>query len=123
MDREDRMHTLTQQDPTGKSAHEKGSKLDAGKPRIGLVLGGFALALTEVSKVGTFGANKYTDNGWMSVPKGIDRYTDALHRHLLAEAAGEANDPESELLHAAHTAWNALSRLELILRKRNKKRK
>jgi len=114
---------LNQQDPTGKSAHEKGSKLDAGKPRIGLVLGGFALALTEVSKVGTFGANKYTDNGWMSVPKGIERYTDALHRHILAEATGEANDPESELLHAAHTAWNALSRLELILRKRNKKRK
>lgn len=96
--------------------HAPGAKLDHGKPRHGLVLGGFARALTEVAKVGTFGANKYTDNGWVSVPNGQARYTDALYRHLSAEAKGELNDGESELLHAAHAAWNALARLDLLLR-------
>jgi Domain of unknown function (DUF5664) len=100
-------------DPNGLSAHTPGAKLDANKLRMGLVLQGFARALAEVSAVGTYGANKYTDNGWVSVPKGVERYTDALYRHLLAT---EDCDPESELLHAAHAAWNALARLELILR-------
>jgi hypothetical protein len=108
--------TMTQeQDPTGRDAHAPGAKLDAGKNRLGLVLGGFTRALQEVGKVGTFGAAKYTDNGWLSVPNGQARYTDAMFRHLLKEAEGEANDPDSKLKHAAHAAWNALARLELAL--------
>lgn len=106
---------MTPRDPTGRNPHEPGAKMDAGKPRAGLVLGGFARALTEVAKVGTFGAAKYTPDGWRSVPQGRERYTDALFRHLLSEAAGEAADPESGLAHAAHAAWNALARLELLL--------
>lgn len=106
---------MTQSDPTGRSAHEPGAKLDAGKIRASLVLGGFSRALAEVSKVGTFGAAKYTDNGWRTVPNGFERYSDAQIRHLLQEASGEQVDPESGLLHAAHTAWNALARLELLL--------
>lgn len=106
---------MAELDPTGRSAHEPGAKLDAGKPRCGLVLGGFSRALEQVAQVGTFGAAKYTDNGWRSVPAGQERYTDALWRHLLAEAQGQQADPDSGLLHAAHTAWNALARLELIL--------
>lgn len=105
-----------QADPTGRPAHEPGAKLDAGKNRIGLVLGAFALALQEVSKVGTFGANKYTDNGWLSVPNGQDRYTDAMLRHHFHHFAGEAHDPESGLLHIAHRCWNDLATLELYLR-------
>ena len=101
--------------------HVPGAKLDAGKVRVGLVLGGFAKALLEVSKVGTKGAAKYSDNGWMQVPDGINRYTDALGRHLLKDAAGEKLDPEWDLPHAAHAAWNALARLELILRNGEKK--
>ncbi|MGB0467725.1 MAG: dATP/dGTP diphosphohydrolase domain-containing protein [Pontibacterium sp.] len=93
-----------------------GIKHDAGKPRLGLVLGGFAGALTEVGRVGTFGAEKYTDDGWQTVPDGLARYTDAMMRHLLAELGGETHDPESELLHAAHAAWNALARLESMLK-------
>ena len=69
----------------------------------------------SVAMVGTYGAAKYTDNGWRSVPAGQERYTDAMLRHLLAEAQGLERDHESELLHAAHTAWNALARLELML--------
>jgi hypothetical protein len=104
----------TEKDPLGLDQHEPGAKLDAGKIRAGLVVGGFANALLEVGKVGTYGANKYTPNGWRSVPEGFDRYTDAMYRHLLYEAT-EDFDPESELLHAAHAAWNALARLELLL--------
>ena len=42
---------------------EKGVKLDNEKPRMDLVLGGFAKALYEVGRVGTFGADKYSDDG------------------------------------------------------------
>lgn len=93
--------------------HEPGTKLDAHKPRTGLVLLDFRNALTEVAKVGTFGATKYTEHGWLLVPNGYERYTDALFRHLLAN---EPYDSDSGLYHAAHTAWNALARLELLLR-------
>ena len=98
------------------SLHVPGAKDDKAKPRLGLVFEGFALALEEVGNVGTFGANKYTDNGWASVPNGQARYTDAMYRHLMAQAKGEAFDEESSLLHASHTAWNALARLEIELR-------
>jgi len=102
-------------DPNGKSANEPGSKLDHGKNRLGLIFNGFSLALQEVGKVGTFGANKYTPDGWKSVPNGVNRYTDAMYRHLMKEAAGEEIDPDSGTMHAAQAAWNALARLNLML--------
>lgn len=102
-------------DPHGKAPNEAGAKLDAGKNRLGLVLGGFSSALLAVGKVGTFGANKYTDNGWMVVPNGVERYTDAMLRHIFKEFEGEMTDMDSGLLHAAHAAWNALARLELLI--------
>ena len=105
-----------EEDPSGLDQHSPGAKLDQGKPMVSLVLGGFARALMEVAKVGTFGAKKYTPNGWMSVANGIDRYSDAKARHQLYEAMGEEHDPDSGLLHAAHEAWNALAVLELKLR-------
>ncbi len=95
--------------PTG------GVKYDAGKPRYGLVLGGFPRALERVVQVGTFGANKYSDDGWLTVDNGHARYTDAMLRHHFAEAGGEVLDGESGMLHAAHRAWNALAVLELKL--------
>ena len=93
-----------------------GIKHDQGKPRTSLVVHGFARALLEVSAVATFGADKYSANGWVSVPNGMERYTDAMYRHLLAEATGQQCDTESGLAHAAHAAWCALARLELMLR-------
>ena len=108
---------MSETDPNGKSPNTPGAKLDAGKNRLGLVLGGFALALQEVGRVGTYGAIKYTANGWKTVPNGLERYTDAMYRHQLKEAAGEAVDADTGLLHAAHAAWNALARLDLIVRK------
>lgn len=102
-------------DPHGLSPHTPGAKLDAGKIRAGLVLGGFARALLAVCEVGEYGATKYSPSGWKFVPDGVDRYTDAMHRHLLAEAAGQACDADTKLLHAAHAAWNALARLDLMI--------
>ena len=109
-----------EKDPNGLDQHQPGAKLDDGKNRLGLVLSGFARALLEVGKVGTYGANKYTDNGWKSVPNAVERYTDAMYRHLLKEALDERFDKDTELLHAAHTAWNALARLDMIIRKSTK---
>lgn len=105
-------------DPNGLNANDTGSKLDAGKNRMGLVLNGFSLALLEVGKIGTYGAIKYTDNGWQDVENGLARYTDAMLRHHFKEAAykGNPNDSDTELSHLAHRAWNALATLELHLR-------
>jgi len=103
-----------EKDPHGIGQHQPGSKLDKNKPVAG-VLGDFGLALLAVAQVGTFGAEKYSRGGWQSVPNGVERYTDALWRHLLIEHA-EIVDKDSGLKHAAHLAWNSLARLELMLR-------
>lgn len=104
-------------DPNGLNQHDAGAKLDAGKNRLGLVLLGFSRALQAVGQVDTYGAGKYTDNGWTEVEAGEQRYTDAMLRHLLREGAGESIDPETNLRHAAQVAWNALARLDLMLRR------
>ena len=70
----------SESDPNGIQQHEPGAKLDAGKNRLGLVFSGFALALQAVGAVGTYGANKYTDEGWKAVPDANKRYTDAMLR-------------------------------------------
>lgn len=96
--------------------HVPGAKLDHGKVRAALVLGAFAAALWQVARVGTFGANKYSDNGWLTVPNGEARYADAQMRHQMAHAQGEHFDEESNLLHLAHEAWNSLAKLTLFIR-------
>ena len=104
-------------DPHGTSQHASGAKLDAGKVRPSLIFNDMPRALLAVAEVATFGANKYSDGGWQHVPNGINRYTDAMDRHRLNENTEGLYDFDSELLHAQHLAWNALARLELILRK------
>ena len=111
---------VVEADPNGLAANTPGAKLDAGKVRPALVLGGFARALLEVSKVGTYGATKYTENGWMEVPNGLSRYDDAKLRHWLIEKTGVECDPDTNLAHAAHEAWNALARLDLLIRQKEK---
>ena len=57
--------------------------------------------------------------GWEAVPDGQIRYSDAMGRHILDEAVdGLWDDKEggSGELHATAVAWNALARLELIIR-------
>jgi len=110
-----------EKDPNGKSMNEPGAKADDGKVRVALTLKGFAHALWEVSRVGTFGAQKYTPNGWVTVPNGPERYEDAEARHLLKDWMGEDLDPETDIRHKAHKAWNALAVLELAIREQKAK--
>ena len=98
-----------------------GMKFDAGKPMAGLMVSDFANALLAVAEVSTFGVKKYAPHSWATVPNARERYNDALYRHLFLAAAGEAQDQESALLHAAHVAWNALALLELEIRKADPK--
>lgn len=100
-------------DPYGKDAHEKGSKLDQGKTQVvRYCLKYFPTALKAVAEVSAYGAKKYTPMGWRSVPNGYDRYTEALGRHLVADP----NELDvSGLDHDAQVAWNALARLEIKL--------
>ena len=79
----------------------------------------FPRAIAEVARVSAFGASKYAWKGWESVDDGVNRYSDAMVRHLAYEGEGEVLDPDSGLLHAGHVAWNALARLELLIRERN----
>ena len=103
-------------DPNGKSPHEPGAKLDAGKPKIrkGL-LEQFPRACIAVAQVSEFGAGKYTWGGWKTVPAGDERYGDAEVRHICKAAIEGLYDKDSGLLHRAHEAWNALAALELDL--------
>ena len=107
----------TPADPNGIDQHAAGAKLDAGKPRLGLVLGGFSKALFAVGEVGTKGAKKYTDDGWKTVKDGRQRYKDAALRHLLLDLDGETFDPDPymQTRHLAQAAWNLLAALTLEL--------
>lgn len=105
-----------EKDPNGLHANAPGAKLDHGKVRAGLVLGDFSRALHAVAEVGTYGAEKYSDSGWLQVENGESRYTDAMIRHWMKESTGEELDPDTDFKHAAHAAWNALARLELMMR-------
>ena len=107
---------MSEMDPHGKSPNEPGAKLDSGKNRLGLVLGDFARALEQVGQVGSFGAAKYSPSGWVEVPNGIERYTDAMYRHLMAYARDDLRDADSGLTHLSHAAWNILAILDLTLR-------
>lgn len=93
----------------------KDMKYDAGKPRPSLILKSMSRALLEVSKVATFGAEKYAEDSWLTVKDGEKRYRDAKDRHML-QGAFETVDSESGISHLAHEAWNALALLELSLR-------
>ena len=99
---------------------QSGIKDDDGKVQMGLIMGDFARALCYIGKVGQFGINKYVASGWIDVPDGIQRYTDAMFRHVMLETI-EVKDHESGLPHAAHTAWCALARLDLMLREYEKR--
>ena len=94
--------------------HAPGVKLDECKLRADLMIDGFARALEMVAAVSTFGATKYSENGWRVVPNGIQRYRAAGDRHRLRRGY-ESHDPESGLLHLAHEAWGRLAELELTL--------
>ena len=106
-------------DPTGRTSKDPGAKVDDGKaPLWQGIFDYFPLALEEVSMVSKAGAEKYTWKGWITVPDGINRYSNAMLRHLADVATGEVYDSEpggTNRLHMAQVAWNALAVLELTL--------
>ncbi len=102
-------------DPKGLVAGQPGAKFDAGKVRPSLILNDMPRAMLAVAEIATYGADKYSEGGWLEVEGGVARYTDAMDRHRIKEGI-ESHDPDSEMLHAAHLAWNALARLELMLK-------
>lgn len=77
----------------------QGMKHDQGKPRYDLLP---AIAIDELAKILTFGAEKYEPNSWQLVDNGLERYRAALLRHTFAIQRGELIDPESGLPHSAH---------------------
>lgn len=96
-----------------------GKKYDAGKsPVVRGCLHYFPDALRAVAWVSAYGAKKYKvpfeEKNWQLIDDAKGRFMDADGRHLLEEA-DHPYDPESGLLHAAHHAWNALARLQLML--------
>lgn len=97
---------------------KEGTKYDNGKLRLAEMIIDFRVAMEELCKVWEFGANKYEKSNWKKLANPVDRYTNAMLRHLLAEETNLVDD-ESNLLHAAHIAFNALARLYFIAR--NKK--
>lgn len=107
----------TESDPTGTPQGAPGAKLDAGKaPIMRGVLHFFPRAIRAVAERSEHGNKaKYAWAGWKETPDGINRYGDALSRHVVDEAIEGPVDTESGQLHAIAVAWNALARLELIL--------
>ena len=84
-------------------------KFDAGKLRLSLLP---IRALIETTQILEYGAKKYAPNNWKKV-EDLDRYYDALLRHLLDWKLGNKHDQESGYKHLAHVACNALFLLEL----------
>lgn len=90
-----------------------GAKYDSGKLLVSALFRGCAVGLEAVAEVLTFGAKKYAEDSWKTVPNAIKRYENALGRHFLAFNKGEEFDPETGLPHLAHIATNALFLIEL----------
>lgn len=113
---------LLEIDPSGLNSGTPGAKLDAGK--VDVLRGAiqyFPQALHAVAHVSELGAKKYSWKGWESVPDGIRRYGAALARHLCHDEMSTDNGIGGlgdNVLHATQVAWNALARLELILREK-----
>lgn len=99
--------------PTSAGFPDQDRKSDAGKPRMGLLPFD---SLEAVADILTFGAEKYGPRTWQTIEAPEDRYLDALLRHLSAHAQGEDLDPESQRLHLAHAACNALFLLHFALK-------
>lgn len=86
-------------------ALEAGLRFNTGKIRYDLLE---PYAMEQLAKVFSFGATKYNDNNWL---KGLPwmQTIASLKRHLAAFEQGFDYDNESQLLHMAHVAWNALA--------------
>lgn len=87
------------------------------------VLARFPRAMKELAKISGFGCAKHGvpagDMGFLNVPDAYPFYTDKVGRHLVDEAVEGPvqSDPQMPgCTHAGAAAWNALARLEVLLR-------
>lgn len=82
-------------------------KDDLGKLRYDLIP---PMAMEELARNYTYGANKYGDNNWL-IGEGLDRkrVVGAMFRHLWAWLAGEDRDEESGSHHLACVAWGCFT--------------
>lgn len=94
----------------GQGKGQTGVKDDGGKLMWHLLPWKAVGALVSVL---TFGAKKYSPNGWKAVPNAKDRYLAAALRHVSAHATGEKVDPESGLSHLSHAMCNIAFLIEL----------
>lgn len=63
--------------------------------------------LEDVVRVLMNGAKKYACDNWKKCDD-VNRYKDALMRHVVSYIKGEKNDPEDNLSHLAHAMCNCL---------------
>lgn len=118
------MTTITEKDPNGIDLKTPGSKADAGKaPVTRGLLGYFPRAVLAVAAVSKCGAEKYSWAGWREVPDGVNRYLDALGRHLAYREIEGEKDKDTGLDHLAQVAWNSLAALELYLKEKEQPNK
>ncbi len=95
----------------------EGRKFDGSKPKMYLLP---PKAIVEVSKVLTFGAEKYDEENWRKLDNLQNRYTGGALRHLFAHMDGEEKDPETNYSHLAHAICCLLFKLEIELEKDSK---
>lgn len=98
---------------------KEGKKYDSEKPMMQLLP---SKALVEVSKVLSFGANKYGKENWRELDDLQDRYTGGVLRHIFAHMDDEFKDPETNYSHLAHAVCGLLFKLEIELEKDKEKR-
>ena len=89
-----------------------GIKYDGEKPKMNLLP---PKAIVEISKVLTFGAEKYDAENWRKLDDLQNRYTAGALRHIFAHMDGEQLDPETGLSHMAHALCCLLFKLEIEL--------
>lgn len=97
-------------------------------------VGGFHLlpwrAITMVAGIYEYGAKKYAANSWREVPidpdtgeTPVERYFNAMMRHLIRWRQGEWLDPESGHSHLAHALWGVIALIELSMDEMGKDQK
>ena len=95
---------------SGASFKEPGVKHDQGKPRAWVMMQDFPAALTAVSKVSTFGIEKYSVHSWRTVPNAKQR-----NAKLVAALRGIRDlddDPDPTAEDCANLADASLARAE-----------
>lgn len=93
------------------------AKKDKGKLRWDLVPWE---CVEPIADILTFGAEKYGEKTWKTVPDAPKRYKAALFRHLIAWCKGEKIDKESGRSHLHHALVNIIFMIYFELKEEKK---